>query len=190
MDQEGLQRGGEGWEDPGVGGRLAVLCRPPKKCGRARSEFCHLGLYRCYCWQLNHCRKLTGNQASQGHDLIARQFERVWAWSARTNTTANKAVSLGNNDNDHGERSFCLAALAWRVVPPRLTRPDTPPTIGVSVSERGSFQAEFQGRAAHPAYPTTGISAGNPYPLGPKFFEHVNRQFIWHTQEDMAVRDW
>ena len=44
--------------------------------------------------------------------------------------------------------------------------------IGVSLSERGPFQAEFQGRATHPTfYAIIAVSAGNPYPLAPKFFE-------------------
>ena len=62
-------------------------------------------------------------------DLVARQFERVWAWSAQNQHYGQQGGDQGNNDDDRGERSVCTS-MEGRAARP--TRPDTPDNWGLS----------------------------------------------------------
>ena len=64
------------------------------------------------------------------HDLVARQFERVWAWSAENQHYGQQGSDQGNNDDDRGERSVCLAASS--IEGRGAHRPDTPDNWGLS----------------------------------------------------------
>ena len=91
----------QGWEDPG--GRLAVVVSDRRN--NADSPGMSSVTRVLSLFLATKSRSQTDWQSGGSeHDLVARQFERVWAWSAQNQHYGQQ----GSDDDDRGERSVCL----------------------------------------------------------------------------------